>query len=949
MMGKKTFRLFGGIVILGLMLWTTAPHMAGSPSTAVIKTLIITGQNNHNWKASSPILEKILDDAALFEADVAKSPPRGGNMAEFSVDFTEYELVVLDYNGDDWAEPMKKAFLEFVRSGGGLVVYHATSNAFPKWEEFNKIIGLGGWGNRDEKSGPYVFWQRDKVVRDESPGVGGYHGDQHAFMVVNRDKSHPITQGLPEKWMHAQDELYSLLRGPGENMHILATAYSDPATRGTGRDEPVLFTITYGKGRIFHTVLGHAMGDGPHPAMQCVGFIVTFLRGAEWAATGKVTQKIPGDFPAVIREKGTPDDIRLWPDYRPPNLKKILDELASYDYGKDEEVLSLLRDYIRAQRNFPESLKDCEKQLLDFLASGASLPAKQTVCRHMREIGTGASVPVLGKMLLKPETSDMARYALEKIPGEEAEKVLGEGLTRVDGKIRLGIIDSLGNRGSLSSVSLLEKVMIGSDEKAAVASAIALGKIATPDASAVLSKALTQASGPLKEYIASSLLHCAEIQSSKKELAMAAEIYQRLIQTDSSLPIRQAAIRGQIASSGNLAKKMIVDALKGTNADWHAPAIARVKDVYDISSIQEVHTLLPNLPAESQVQLLQVLSHYKENGVRTALVSAAKNPDSAVRIAALEALRTAGNYTVVEYLASHAARTKGEEQLAARTSLWGLKCGLAHPTILTSLVKARDEAIQHELILAVGERRIKRGMNLLLSRAQYASDRNRLQAIRGLKNIASPVDLPELVKLMLRLNKENDRLEMASTIAAVASQMPPSVGRDRAVLDELGSVTDVKGRCALYRTLGKIGDDSSLPDLRRALLDENTDVKDAAVRSLAEWPTISAKQDLLGVAKTSSTVVHKVLALQAYIRMIGMEPYQSPQNAVQSFEDVLDLARPEEKKLILGILPTFASADALELAQTLLQEKGVEAEAELAIQMIKEKLGRDVEEQRFEK
>lgn len=929
------------IALLGFMLWTSAPNAVSSPSPDVIKTLILTGQNNHNWKASSPILEQILDDSALFEAEVATSPPRDENMAEFSVDFSPYRLVVLDYNGDDWPDPVKQGFLDFVRSGGGVVVYHAADNAFPEWKEFNQIIGLGGWGNRDEKSGPYVFWQNGKVVRESSPGGGGYHGDQHAFTVINRDASHPITRGLPEKWMHARDELYSLLRGPGENMHILATAYSDPATRGTGRDEPVLFTVTYGKGRIFHTVLGHAMGDGPHPAMQCVGFIVTFLRGAEWAATGKVTQEIPGDFPAVFREKGTPDDIRLWLDYRQPDLKKILGKAATYDYGQDEEVLAGLRDYVRANRNSPASKKACERQLADFLISDATLAAKLAVCRHLREIGSAASVPVLGKMLLQAETSDMARYALEKISGIETERVLVDGLSQADGNIRLGIIDSLGNGKALSSVSPLAKLLSGLDEREAIASAEALGKIASTEATSVLAEALDQTSGSRRDHVASSLLHCAEIQAAKKQTGVAAGIYQRLIDTDLPLPIRQAAMRGQIALSGDMAKKKIIDVLNGKDPDWYAPAIAMVEVFYDTASIQDVHPLLPNLPAENQIQLLQALSHFREDGVRESILSAVENPDSLVRIAALKSLESAGNYTVVEFLASHAARSQGNEQQAARASLWGLKCGRADQTILTNLVKNLDESFQHELILAVGERRIKEGLQILVSRAQYSSDRNRQQAIRGLKNIASPADLPLLVDLLLGLSKEIDQLEMSSTIAAVTAQSPQPIGSARAVIDKLDSVSDVKGRNALYRTLGKIGDESSLPLLRTALIDENPDVKDAAVRALAEWPTVSAEEDLLHIAKTADTPVHKVLALQAYIRMIGMEPYRSPISAVQSFKEVLGLARPEDEKLILGILPTFASPEALELAQSLLQDKEVEAEARMAIEKIEEKLHKD--------
>jgi hypothetical protein len=229
----------------------------------------------------------------------------------------------------------------------------------------------------------------------------------------------------------------------------------------------------------------------------------------------------------------------------------------------------------------------------------------------------------------------------------------------------------------------------------------------------------------------------------------------------------------------------------------------------------------------------------------------------------------------------------------------------------------------------------------MASRAQYSSDRNRLQAIRGLKNIASSADLPLLVNLLLGMNRETEQLEMASTVAAVASKTQRSTGKARVVMDKLESATDVKGRKVLYRTLGKIGDDSSLPLLREGLVDEDPELKDAAVRALAEWPTVSAREDLLQIARSSGIPVHKVLALQAYIRMMGMEPYRSPEGAVQSFTEILDLTRPEERKHILGILPTFSCPDALELAQSLLLDKEIEAEAQMAIEKIEEKLRRD--------
>ena len=262
-----------------------------------IKVLIVTGQNNHNWEASSVILQKYLNESGLFVADMAVSPKKGEDMSNFRPDFSVYKAVVLDYNGDSWPDATNAAFLDYVKKGGGVVVYHAADNAFSGWKEFNEIIGLGGWEGRNEKDGPYVYFKDGKEVRDNTPGPGGSHGRQHEYVVTVRDNKHPITKGLPASWTHAQDELYDRLRGPALNMTILATAYSDKSTGGTDRDEPALMVLNWGKGRIFHTILGHVGNEAEHPAVKCADFIVTFLRGTEWAATGKVTQKVPADFP----------------------------------------------------------------------------------------------------------------------------------------------------------------------------------------------------------------------------------------------------------------------------------------------------------------------------------------------------------------------------------------------------------------------------------------------------------------------------------------------------------------------------------------------------------------------------------------------------------------------------------------------------------------------------
>jgi len=269
--------------------------LASVVHAASLKALIVDGQNNHDWKATTPVLKRLLEESGLFTVDVATSPPKGADMSGFRPKFSDYSVVILNYNGDSWCDAANEDFEHYVRSGGGFVSYHASDNAFPEWRAYQQMIAVGGWGNRKAPdSGSRVRLEDGKIHLDASPGICGRHAKRLPFQVTMRDPDSPITKGLPPVWMHAADELYDSLCGPAENLTVLATAHSDPANSGTNEDEPMLMTIRYGQGRVFHTAMGHDV-----PAIECVGFITTFLRGAEWAATGKVTQRVPADFPTA--------------------------------------------------------------------------------------------------------------------------------------------------------------------------------------------------------------------------------------------------------------------------------------------------------------------------------------------------------------------------------------------------------------------------------------------------------------------------------------------------------------------------------------------------------------------------------------------------------------------------------------------------------------------------
>jgi type 1 glutamine amidotransferase len=285
------------------------------PPAAPIRVMILDGESAgtyHKWQLVTPVLKKALEETGRFDVTVVTAPPAGGDFTAFKPDFAKFQAVVFNYDAPDarWTAELKTSFEKYVESGGGFVSVHAADNAFPNWPAYNEMIGVGGWRGRTETAGPLWYFKDNALVSDPAPGRAGSHGQRVPFLIQVR-APHPITNGLPKAWMHQGDELYATLRGPGKGMSVLATAHSDTANAGTNRDEPMLLAVSWGKGRVFHTTLGHDVN-----ALSSVDFVVTFQRGAEWAATGAVTQRVPASFPTATTVSYRVDLAAMDPGFR---------------------------------------------------------------------------------------------------------------------------------------------------------------------------------------------------------------------------------------------------------------------------------------------------------------------------------------------------------------------------------------------------------------------------------------------------------------------------------------------------------------------------------------------------------------------------------------------------------------------------------------------------------
>jgi HEAT repeat protein len=617
------------------------------------------------------------------------------------------------------------------------------------------------------------------------------------------------------------------------------------------------------------------------------------------------------------------------------SLDAILKDLQSYDFALGVGAQTRFRAYVFSHKDDPQARRETEAALLRFIQGSPAPGGLMAACRALRLIGGPDSVPILAALTLKPETTDAARFALERIPGSEADQALLAALDRSQGEVRRGIIFSIGERESAAAVPALERLAGGKDLPLAADAVKALGKVGGPDAVRALTAILGKAGPQLKLEAASALLLAAEDDPG------AAAIYDKLIAANLPPIMRQAAFKGKIGSAGDGGKELILKALAGKDTVLYAPAVGMVPQKFGPGDIGQAADLLSRLPGDARIQLTAVLSGYPADTVAPFLLAAAEDPSIDVRLAALRSIGKAGGARSVAFLATKAARASGAEQDAAREALALLRGPDVDPAILAHFAKTSDDAVKAELVRAAGERRIAGAKPALMDMVKSASPMLKVRAAAALGDIAGTADIPDLLGLLRGLEDETARESMQDTVAAVARSNPRELSRAGTVKAVLAAEKDPKKKVDLLRVLGKIGDDTGLALIRAALSDKDEGVVDAAVRALAEWPTGMARDDVYEIARTSFALNHRVISIRAFIRMIGLEPFRAPDGAVADLLRALAVApRAEEKKLILGMLVRFPCVAGLKTAESLLADQTVAGEAKLAADRISQALGR---------
>ncbi len=572
-----------------------------------------------------------------------------------------------------------------------------------------------------------------------------------------------------------------------------------------------------------------------------------------------------------------------------------------------------------------------ERELIAVLQSNAGAVEKCAACQQLRICGTTESVAALAAVLGDERVGHAARYALEGMPYPEAGAALRDALARTSGLVKVGLIDSVGQRGDTAATPLLIPLLADADTTIAATAALALGRIGDQAATAALVAARNSRNSEVRRTVQESLLRCAEARLDQGNASEAATIYRQVLEAEPTPAIRLAAWRGLVLSDGDRRVELVMGALTGTDKPLRLIAIKLARETKDDEILKACLRQWKSLDPDAQVLVVNLLADQADRASRPDILAACRSSEKSVRIAGIKALGVVGDAANVVWLAEQAARTSDDERAAARASLRLLRGKDVQPEMI-GRIKGAEAAVRAELIQALADRRAMEAMPVLLQMAGSESRKVRVASINGLQELAGAEHIPALVDLLTNINA-TDRNQARRMLVAVARRCKAERQAAEALIAKEGAAGPGV-RSTLLLAMGELGDSAGLPVLRKALNDDQEDIRQAAITALSGWPNGEPLTDLLQAAQAGSDTTGKVLALRGYIDLIGKAAV-GPREKVEFYKIGLRLAsNAAEKKRVFAGLSSVKTVEAMEVAASCVQDEPVKEEAALATVMI---------------
>lgn len=578
-----------------------------------------------------------------------------------------------------------------------------------------------------------------------------------------------------------------------------------------------------------------------------------------------------------------------------------------------------------------------EDQLIRVLESAADPAEKAMTCKRLVVYGTGQAVPALAALLPDKELSSWARLPLEAIPGPAADAALREALGKLEGRLLVGVINSIGVRRDGQAVDSLAPRLTDADLEVATAAAVALGRIGNAAATTVLEQALTSAPAAVRGAVAEGCVYCAEQLLAAGDGAAAASLYDKVRTTAEIPPTRiLEATRGAIVARGADGLPLLVEQLESADRALFGIGLSTARELPGSDVTATLVAELQKVAPERQPLLLLALADRGDAAALPAVLEAAKSGPAATRIAALGVVPRLGDAACIGTLLEIAAADDAEVAQAAREALQALPGDNVDAELVTRLSQAEGKA-RLALIAAAEQRRIVAAVPALLTAIDDASADVRTAALAALGATVTANDLPVLITRVVKTPYPNEAADAKQALLTACVRMPDREACANLLIGAMHQAPST-AQVAIIEVLGAMGGPQALGALAAAAKEGNTDLKETSSRLLGEWMTTDAGPVLLDVAKSVSEQKYKIRALRGYLR-IAKQIELRPETRVEMCQKALPVCqRDEERTLVLQVLELNPIAPALPLAVSLLERPSLKDEAGRVAVVIAEKV-----------
>ncbi|MDP6635883.1 MAG: DUF1080 domain-containing protein [Phycisphaerae bacterium] len=567
-------------------------------------------------------------------------------------------------------------------------------------------------------------------------------------------------------------------------------------------------------------------------------------------------------------------------------------------------------------------------------SADADLKAKNDACRELATIGDPKAIPVLVGLLGDEKLSHMARYALEPIADASVDSAFRDAMGALKGSLRVGVINSIGVRRDEKAVSALIALVKGSDKSAASAAIGSLGKIATPQALSTLAGCRKSPPSDLQWAIADASLAAAEYLIKQNKSADAVAIYTELNGETWPKQVRLGAFSGLLETEADKAPARIAAALTGKDKIVRAVAIAKIATLKGDGISARFASELPKLSSGAQVMLINALAGRKDAAARPAIVKAAGHDDPAVRTAAIQALGSLGDIACAKMLCDTIVGGKtDQEKQAAQSSLRALSVKGVDELLIKRLDSSQGD-LKLQLLNILVDRKAALASSALITQAAGKDPKVSAAAFRGLGRIASPKDLPAILKLLTKTKDPAAGREAQLAVIAVSRKIEPPAAQADAVLAALKSAATTPAKCSLISVLGGIGSAKAFSAVKSAAGSDTAEIHDAAVRALTVWPDATAADTLLDIFSSTKNKTHRTLALRGAVRLLSL-PGQDVEKTLDAYKKLLNnISQAGEIKLVLSGLGSVPDRGALKILEPYTKNRAVRREATAACQNV---------------